>query len=163
MTIDSKLFFFKNLVCRWSCDWCTVCCHPRSDGSFQNWCRFPRKFDHSSRYWWSRSVRGEHKTASDLKLYLQLINQNLLFSHQLPKRLGKFEQMDSGNSLTTADIVQRIIENRLQYTRRNEKKIAQQVRFRNCLHNYQLEAKQQFAHQPKDEKTRLNFFFLFSK
>lgn len=44
-----------------------------------------------------------------------------------PKRRGIFRTIDSGNNLTTDDIVQRIIENRLQYEARNEKKEAKEI------------------------------------
>lgn len=39
-----------------------------------------------------------------------------------PKRLGKFKTLDSNNSLTTHDLVQRIIRNRLTYEARNFEK-----------------------------------------
>lgn len=39
-----------------------------------------------------------------------------------PKRLGKFKTLDSGNSLTTHDLVQRIIRNRLLFEARNFEK-----------------------------------------
>uniref|UniRef100_UPI00358E6ACA ethanolamine-phosphate cytidylyltransferase isoform X2 n=1 Tax=Myxine glutinosa TaxID=7769 RepID=UPI00358E6ACA len=42
-----------------------------------------------------------------------------------PKRRGIFRKVASGNDLTTDDIVQRIIHNRLQYEKRNAKKVAQ--------------------------------------
>lgn len=44
-----------------------------------------------------------------------------------PKSVGKFEMVDSGNTLTAPDIVQRIILNRLQYERRNRAKEAKEV------------------------------------
>ncbi|KAJ0033267.1 hypothetical protein NQD34_000374 [Periophthalmus magnuspinnatus] len=44
-----------------------------------------------------------------------------------PKKRGIFRTVDSGNNLTTDDIVQRIIENRLQYEARNEKKEAKEM------------------------------------
>ena len=40
---------------------------------------------------------------------------------------GKFVQLDSGNPLTTTDIIQRIILNRLNYERRNKAKEAKEV------------------------------------
>ena len=40
---------------------------------------------------------------------------------------GKFVQIDSGNPLTTTDIIQRIILNRLNYERRNKAKEAKEV------------------------------------
>jgi ethanolamine-phosphate cytidylyltransferase len=36
--------------------------------------------------------------------------------------MGKFILIDSGNEITTEDIVQRIIRNRLEYEKRNNKK-----------------------------------------
>ncbi|KAM9792481.1 ethanolamine-phosphate cytidylyltransferase isoform 1-T1 [Neosynchiropus ocellatus] len=44
-----------------------------------------------------------------------------------PKKRGIFRTIDSGNNLTTDDIVQRIIKNRLQYEARNQKKEAKEV------------------------------------
>lgn len=39
-----------------------------------------------------------------------------------PKKQGKFKQIDSGNSLTTEMLVQRILARRLEYEERNQKK-----------------------------------------
>ncbi|XP_070776445.1 ethanolamine-phosphate cytidylyltransferase isoform X4 [Enoplosus armatus] len=44
-----------------------------------------------------------------------------------PKKRGVFRTIDSGNNLTTDDIVQRIIENRLQFEARNQKKEAKEM------------------------------------
>ncbi|KAJ8283193.1 hypothetical protein COCON_G00020430 [Conger conger] len=44
-----------------------------------------------------------------------------------PKRRGIFRTVDSGNGLTTDDIVQRIIKNRLQFEARNQKKEAKEM------------------------------------
>uniref|UniRef100_A0A3P8VEP0 ethanolamine-phosphate cytidylyltransferase n=2 Tax=Cynoglossus semilaevis TaxID=244447 RepID=A0A3P8VEP0_CYNSE len=44
-----------------------------------------------------------------------------------PKKRGIFWTIDSGNNLTTDDIVQRIIENRLHYEVRNQKKEAKEM------------------------------------
>ncbi|XP_039860401.1 ethanolamine-phosphate cytidylyltransferase isoform X2 [Simochromis diagramma] len=44
-----------------------------------------------------------------------------------PKKRGVFRAIDSGNNLTTDDIVQRIIENRLQFEARNQKKEAKEM------------------------------------
>uniref|UniRef100_UPI003AAB4C94 ethanolamine-phosphate cytidylyltransferase isoform X3 n=1 Tax=Centroberyx gerrardi TaxID=166262 RepID=UPI003AAB4C94 len=44
-----------------------------------------------------------------------------------PKKRGIFWTVDSGNGLTTDDIVQRIIENRLQFEARNQKKEAKEM------------------------------------
>lgn len=42
--------------------------------------------------------------------------------YEEPKKLGKFATVDSGNSLTTEALVQRIVERRLDYVERNKKK-----------------------------------------
>lgn len=47
--------------------------------------------------------------------------------YQEPKRRGIFQTVDSSNSLTTDDIVQRIIKNRLQFEARNQKKEAKEL------------------------------------
>lgn len=44
-----------------------------------------------------------------------------------PKSRGVFQTVDSGNNLTTDDIVQRIIKNRLEYEARNQKKEAKEL------------------------------------
>uniref|UniRef100_A0A665UX42 ethanolamine-phosphate cytidylyltransferase n=1 Tax=Echeneis naucrates TaxID=173247 RepID=A0A665UX42_ECHNA len=49
-----------------------------------------------------------------------------------PKRRGIFRAIDSGNNLTTDDIVQRIIENRLQFEARNQKKEAKEMAVIEC-------------------------------
>jgi len=46
--------------------------------------------------------------------------------YEVPKGLNKFKQIDSGNSMSTADIITRIIENRLEFERRNSKKEAKE-------------------------------------
>lgn len=47
--------------------------------------------------------------------------------YAVPKTMGKFVVIDSGNSMTTEKIVQRIIQNRLEYEKRNSKKEAKEV------------------------------------
>ncbi|KAK6632727.1 Ethanolamine-phosphate cytidylyltransferase [Polyplax serrata] len=42
--------------------------------------------------------------------------------YAIPKQMGKFVQIDSGNDMTTEKIVKRIILNRLEYEKRNEAK-----------------------------------------
>lgn len=42
--------------------------------------------------------------------------------YALPRKLGKFRIVKSGNSLTTERLVQRIVERRLDYENRNAKK-----------------------------------------
>ncbi len=44
-----------------------------------------------------------------------------------PKRLGKFKLVDSGNSLSTINIVDRIISNSLQFNLRNAKKEKKEI------------------------------------
>ena len=44
-----------------------------------------------------------------------------------PKKQGKFKTISSGNPLTTADIVERIISHRLEYETRNRKKEAKEA------------------------------------
>lgn len=44
--------------------------------------------------------------------------------YAIPKKLNKFVQIDSGNDMTTAKIVDRIINNRLKYVERNQRKQA---------------------------------------
>jgi len=47
--------------------------------------------------------------------------------YEVPKRMGKFAVVDSGNALTTERIVQRIIEHRLDFEIRNAKKEKREV------------------------------------
>lgn len=47
--------------------------------------------------------------------------------YAVPKEMGKFVVVDSGNDMTTEKIVQRIIQNRLEYEKRNSKKEAKEV------------------------------------
>lgn len=47
--------------------------------------------------------------------------------YAVPKTLGKFEMINSGNSITTEQIVERIIRNRLEYERRNTKKEKKEI------------------------------------
>ncbi|XP_049632607.1 ethanolamine-phosphate cytidylyltransferase isoform X2 [Suncus etruscus] len=49
--------------------------------------------------------------------------------YQEPKRRGIFQQVDSSSDLTTDLIVQRIIQNRLEYEARNQKKEAKELAF----------------------------------
>lgn len=42
--------------------------------------------------------------------------------YAIPKMMGKFVMIDSGNKITTEQIVERIIKNRLEYEERNLKK-----------------------------------------
>jgi ethanolamine-phosphate cytidylyltransferase len=47
--------------------------------------------------------------------------------YAVPKEMGKFKVIDSGNDMTTDKIVERIILNRLDYEKRNSKKEAKEV------------------------------------
>ncbi|KAL1517304.1 hypothetical protein ABEB36_001085 [Hypothenemus hampei] len=47
--------------------------------------------------------------------------------YALPKRLGKFMTVDSGNDMTTEKIVERIIRNRIEYQERNTQKELKEV------------------------------------
>lgn len=47
---------------------------------------------------------------------------------QIPKSLNKFLNIDSGNQLTTSKIVERIIENRLEFIKRNQEKEQKEVK-----------------------------------
>jgi len=47
--------------------------------------------------------------------------------YEEPKQLGIFKTLDSKNDLTTQDIVERIIQNRLNFQKRNKKKEAKEV------------------------------------
>uniref|UniRef100_A0A669D3N3 ethanolamine-phosphate cytidylyltransferase n=1 Tax=Oreochromis niloticus TaxID=8128 RepID=A0A669D3N3_ORENI len=55
------------------------------------------------------------------------VGKDLLDHFKEPKKRGIFRAIDSGNNLTTDDIVQRIIENRLQFEARNQKKEAKEM------------------------------------
>ncbi|KAG9334569.1 hypothetical protein JZ751_007505 [Albula glossodonta] len=55
------------------------------------------------------------------------VGRDLLDHFKEPKRRGIFRTVDSGNGLTTDDIVQRIIKNRLQFEARNLKKEAKEM------------------------------------
>uniref|UniRef100_A0A3B4EWL6 ethanolamine-phosphate cytidylyltransferase n=2 Tax=Haplochromini TaxID=319058 RepID=A0A3B4EWL6_9CICH len=55
------------------------------------------------------------------------VGKDLLDHFKEPKKRGVFRAIDSGNNLTTDDIVQRIIENRLQFEARNQKKEAKEM------------------------------------
>ncbi|KAG8507560.1 NAD-dependent protein deacetylase sirtuin-7 [Galemys pyrenaicus] len=65
--------------------------------------------------------------------------------YQEPKRRGVFCQVDSHNDLTTDLIVQRIIQNRLEYEARNQKKEAKELAFLAAT-------RQQEAASPKGER-----------
>lgn len=47
--------------------------------------------------------------------------------YEVPKRLGKFMTVDSGNDMTTEKIVQRIIRNRLEFQERNRIKEQKEI------------------------------------
>ena len=45
----------------------------------------------------------------------------------MPKELGKFKVVSSGNELTTMDIVERIVKNRYEYSKRNYEKEQKEI------------------------------------
>lgn len=49
--------------------------------------------------------------------------------YSIPKTMGKFQIIDSGNEITTEQIVERIIKNRLEYEARNIKKEKKELAF----------------------------------
>lgn len=55
------------------------------------------------------------------------ISENHGDPYAVPKAMSKFKIIDSGNDMTTEKIVQRIIQNRLEYEKRNSKKEAKEV------------------------------------
>ncbi|XP_008408685.1 ethanolamine-phosphate cytidylyltransferase isoform X2 [Poecilia reticulata] len=64
-----------------------------------------------------------------------------------PRRRGIFRTIDSGNSLTTDDIVQRIIANRLQYEARNQKKEAKEMAVFEAMKRREHQQQQQEAQE----------------
>ncbi|KAM6972527.1 LOW QUALITY PROTEIN: ethanolamine-phosphate cytidylyltransferase-like [Aplochiton taeniatus] len=64
-----------------------------------------------------------------------------------PKKRGIFRTVDSVNSLTTDDIVQRIIENRLQFEARNQKKEAKEMAVIEAMRRKELEEEEEAAAQ----------------
>lgn len=51
----------------------------------------------------------------------------------MPKKLNKFINVESGNDLTTPKIVERIIENRLEFIKRNNQKEQKEVKIFEAL------------------------------
>lgn len=47
--------------------------------------------------------------------------------YKIPKEMGKFQIVKSGNSLTTERLVQRIVERRMDYENRNAKKEKKEI------------------------------------
>lgn len=47
--------------------------------------------------------------------------------YAIPKEMGKFKLLDSGSTITTEQIVERIIKNRLEYEERNLKKEKKEI------------------------------------
>ncbi|XP_052262757.1 ethanolamine-phosphate cytidylyltransferase-like isoform X2 [Dreissena polymorpha] len=60
--------------------------------------------------------------------------------YKYPRQKGKFQSVDSGNSLTTEDIIQRIITNRLKYEERNKKKADKENKIFEALQKKQQES-----------------------
>ena len=50
--------------------------------------------------------------------------------YAVPKSMGKFEVIDSGNNMTTEHIVERIIRNRIEFEQRNFKKEKKEIEVR---------------------------------
>ncbi|MBN3313524.1 PCY2 cytidylyltransferase, partial [Atractosteus spatula] len=71
-----------------------------------------------------------------------------------PKKRGIFHTVDSGNDLTTDDIVQRIIKNRLQFEARNQKKEAKEMAVIQAMKKREEEKTKQEQDQtlPQDEQ-----------
>lgn len=59
--------------------------------------------------------------------------------YEIPKALGKFKNVDSGNEMTTDRIVERIIRNRQQFQERNKQKEEKEVKLVNELNANSLE------------------------
>lgn len=55
--------------------------------------------------------------------------------YAVPKAMGKFVKIDSGSTITTEQIVDRIIKNRLQYEERNLKKENKEVAVIEAIQN----------------------------
>ena len=70
--------------------------------------------------------------------------------YELPKQLDKFINVDSGNNLTTPTIVERIIENRLEFIKRNAVKEQKEVKVFEAL---QKKKSKQQDHQTVYEQT----------
>lgn len=51
----------------------------------------------------------------------------------VPKKMGKFVEVDSGNKMTTEQIVERIIRHRLEYETRNKKKEKKEIELFNAI------------------------------
>uniref|UniRef100_A0A914I7W8 ethanolamine-phosphate cytidylyltransferase n=1 Tax=Globodera rostochiensis TaxID=31243 RepID=A0A914I7W8_GLORO len=64
----------------------------------------------------AQGIRTEHHTAIEGK-----------DCYEVPKRLGIFKTVDSGNGLTTERIIERIIENRLEFEQRNRTKERKEI------------------------------------
>ncbi|CAF4048362.1 unnamed protein product [Rotaria sp. Silwood2] len=68
--------------------------------------------------------------------------------YDVPKTLGMFQRIDSGNPMTTQDIITRIIDNRLEYEKRNKKKEAKEAAA--------FEAFQKLKAENRNESTAVN-------
>lgn len=60
--------------------------------------------------------------------------------YEEPRRQGKFKQLDSGNTMTTQKIVERIINQRLEFEKRNKKKEEKEIASYNALMKQKAEA-----------------------
>lgn len=68
-------------------------------------------------------------------------DQNGLDPYSVPKAMGKFMLIDSGNTMTTEQIVERIIQHRLEYESRNKKKEKKEMDLINAMQKGKIAAK----------------------
>lgn len=61
--------------------------------------------------------------------------------YAIPKQMGKFQLIDSGNSITTEDIVERIIRHRLEFEQRNKKKEKKEIEVYEAMQKVKLAQK----------------------
>ena len=64
--------------------------------------------------------------------------------YYVPKQLNKFKAIESGNTLTTELLVQRIINNRLSFQERNRKKEEKEAVIWNAMQQQQQQQKWEF-------------------
>uniref|UniRef100_A0AAG5DC19 ethanolamine-phosphate cytidylyltransferase n=1 Tax=Anopheles atroparvus TaxID=41427 RepID=A0AAG5DC19_ANOAO len=61
--------------------------------------------------------------------------------YAIPKQMGKFQLLDSGNSITTEDIVDRIIRHRIEFEQRNTKKEKKEIEVYEAMQKVKLAQK----------------------
>jgi len=69
--------------------------------------------------------------------------------YEYPKKLGIFKSIKSGNSLTTADIVQRIIRHKLEFEQRNKKKETKELALLDYLNKSKNESDEKVDNDPE--------------